>query len=106
MTKKQKEIVTQLLRQAGYKEEALSWVNYTVKSMIPKEELFGDESPDSKGNASAEEQEDRDNFAIAFAVWAIHDPQAIAYRQARISAGDLLRKYKDRPYINTDLSTQ
>lgn len=50
--------------------------------------------------------EEKDNFAISFAVWAMHDPQAQSYQAAGITAYDLLMKYKDRPYINTDPNTQ
>jgi hypothetical protein len=51
-------------------------------------------------------EDDRDNFAIAFMAWALYDPQAIAMREARISAGDLLEKYKSRPYIDSDTQKQ
>lgn len=46
------------------------------------------------------DKEDRNNFAISFAVWAIHDNQAKAYREAGITAYGLLEKYLDRPFIN------
>lgn len=46
--------------------------------------------------------ESKGNFAIAFATWAMYDPQAKAYQEAGITAGDLLRKYKSRPYIDTN----
>ena|SRR3990167_7195232 len=48
----------------------------------------------------------RDLFAISFAVWAMHNPQAKAYQEVGISAYDLLEKYKDRPFINYDTSKQ
>lgn len=47
-------------------------------------------------------KEDRDNFAISFAVWAIHNTQAQAYQAAGITAYDLLGKYKSRPFIDTE----
>ena len=42
-------------------------------------------------------QEDRGSFAISFAAWAMHDPQAKLYQAAAISAYGLLEKYKSRP---------
>jgi len=51
-------------------------------------------------------EEERDNFAIAYAIWCMFDPQAKAYRETGCSAYKLLQLYKDRPYINTDPSVQ
>lgn len=59
--------------------------------------LYSKENP----SASAPEVEERDNFAISFAVWALHDPQAKAYQEAGITAYGLLEKYKSRPFIDT-----
>ncbi len=50
--------------------------------------------------------EDKDNFAISFAVWVMHDQQAKAYLNSGCSAYQLLEKYKDRPYIDNDSSKQ
>lgn len=47
-------------------------------------------------------KEDRDNFAISFAVWTMHNTQAQAYQAAGITAYDLLEKYKSRPFIDTE----
>lgn len=46
--------------------------------------------------------EEKDNFAISFAVWAMHNTQAQAYQAAGITAYNLLEKYKSRPYIDTE----
>lgn len=43
--------------------------------------------------------EDRDNFAIAFAAWC-RGSEAKAYIEAGASAGELLKKYKSRPYVD------
>lgn len=50
-------------------------------------------------------EEDKENFAIAFAVWALHDPQAQAYQSAGITAYELLEKYKSRAYIDNSNPT-
>lgn len=55
---------------------------------------------------SGEQEAEKDRFAIAFSCWAMFDPQAKAYRDAGISAGGLLEKYKSRPYISNDTSQQ
>lgn len=50
--------------------------------------------------------EEADNFAIRFAIWVKHDPQAQAYQEAGVTAHKLLELYKDRPYIDTNPNNQ
>lgn len=70
---------------------ALHYYNSEIKDVAPQ---------------SSTSEEERDNFSISFAIWALHDPQAKSYQEAGITAYGLLEKYKDRPYINTDTSKQ
>lgn len=51
-------------------------------------------------------QEERDNFAISFAIWCLYDPQAHFYQNAGLTAYQLLEKYKDRPFVDMDASKQ
>jgi len=59
-----------------------------------------------KGEDREKEIEEKDNFAISFAVWALHNPDAKALQAAGITAYGLLEKYKSRPYIEHDTSKQ
>lgn len=94
-----------------------SWIEKLAKShkllKVVLEQLEGSDLEkyiyshfEEQNKRMAQELEERDNFAIAFAGWVKHDPQAHAYQEAKVSAGELLRLYKDRPYINTDPSKQ
>lgn len=51
-------------------------------------------------------EEERDNFAIAYAIWVKYDAQAQMYLDSGVTAYKLLELYKDRPFINTDPSKQ
>lgn len=52
-------------------------------------------------NAIDASRNEKDAFAISFAIWAMYDPQAKLYQESGITAANLLDKYKSRPYINT-----
>ena len=51
-------------------------------------------------------EEERDNFAIAFLVFASCDPRAKALLEARTPPGKVLDFYKDRAYLDNDTSKQ
>ena len=50
--------------------------------------------------------EDKDNFAIGFAAWSTHHPDAQRYKEAGITAYALLQKYISRGFVDNDTSKQ
>lgn len=87
-----------------YIDQVREWLNLYDKEeislskfveLLNREVFRKDQSPDNQ------EQEEKDNFAISFCVWALHDLQAKAYLEAGITAYGLLEKYKDRPFLDT-----
>lgn len=73
-------------------------VHAVTKKILPTESL--ESSPTQAGEG------ERDQFAMAYARWAMYDPQAKAYREARVTASKLLELYKSRPYIDTNPNNQ
>lgn len=51
-------------------------------------------------------EEERDNFAIAFTAWVIYNDDAAALRAAGATGGQLLAKYKSRPFIDNSNPNQ
>lgn len=51
-------------------------------------------------------EEERDNFAIAFCAWYCHSEDAKIYKSQKLSTGQILKLYKDRPYLKTDKPEQ
>lgn len=78
-------------------KQSLLLYNSMTKNIEQLQEYIGHQ----EGHVNAI-KEDRDNFAISFAVWAMHNTQAQAYQAAGISAYDLLEKYKSRPFIDIE----
>lgn len=70
MTQYQKQVVRQLLRQAGYKEQKKWWENNDIKSVIMKADLFADDPPsidivDELRKANPYRGNDRNAYEIA-----------------------------------------
>lgn len=78
-------------------KQSLLLYNSMTKNIEQLQEYIGHQ----EGHVNAI-KEDRDNFTISFAVWAMHNTQAQAYQAAGITAYDLLEKYKSRPFVDTD----
>ena len=51
-------------------------------------------------------EEERDLFAMAFLVWYYGAEDAQIYKAQGLSTYDLLKLYKDRPYLRTDAPQQ
>jgi len=47
-------------------------------------------------------EQDRDSFAINFAAWYAHAEDAAIYRSQHLTAYELLKLYKSRPFLRTD----
>ncbi len=77
-----------------------------VHPTVAKSQLIALLSTTIKETVTDGVDEDKDNFAISFAVWVLHDQQAKSYLNSGCSAYQLLEKYKDRPYIDNDSSKQ
>lgn len=50
--------------------------------------------------------DEEDSFAIGFYNWMTYNPDSGAYKLLNLPAKELLKIYRDRPFINTDTSKQ
>jgi hypothetical protein len=51
-------------------------------------------------------QTDMDLFAVSFSAWYSYSEEAQIYKSQKLSASEMLKIYKDRPYLKTDSPQQ
>jgi transcriptional regulator with XRE-family HTH domain len=59
-----------------------------------------------KSEEQLKAEQERDEFALSFLVFALTDPRAQALIQARSPVTAILDLYKDRPYLGPDTTKQ
>lgn len=86
--------------------EAEEILKKNLKSYYDDEAEFEEHLGNVKEDIIYSMYEFADNLAIRFAAWAMYDPYSKELQASGATASELLKKYKDRPYINPDTTKQ